>query len=156
MSLANDGVATSTSESPPVGSTVDSKSAHPHASAITVRSVAPRSRAMDSARIERLLVQMNPREYACREQAPRRVEELARESRRSPRVHGAAEESVGTGRAQLEDRMIGIARAIAAPNPYVEDRLLPQHADPAVWEERQTRHGARHEHLGGEMPRLEV
>src|SRR5687767_13929474 len=164
MSFANDGFATSTSGRPPLGSTVDSKSAHPHASVIAVRSEATTTRITmgarivrpGSARIGRLLVQMNSREHACGKEAARRVEELTGEACRPPGVHGAAEKSVRASRAQLEDGMIGIAGAIGTLDSDVEDRLLAQHADTSVGDERKARHRARREHFQREVLRFEM
>src|SRR5687767_13070556 len=138
MSFANDGFATSTSGRPPVGSTVDSKSAHPQANAIPISVVANSARMSAcarvtlrvSSRIARVLVKVNAREHTSREQASRCVEELAGKARRSPRVHRAADESVRPRRAHLENGMIGIARAIGSLDTDVEDRLLAQDTDP--------------------------
>src|SRR5688500_14872951 len=113
ISFANEGFATSTSGRPPVGSTVDSKSAHPQARVIAVNSAATSTRisacaggvVRDSARIARLLMQVNARENARGEEAARCVEQLAREACRAPRVHRAAKESVRARRAQLENGM---------------------------------------------------
>src|SRR5687767_13686734 len=111
MSVANDGFATSRLGNPPVGSTVDSKSAHPHARVIAVTTAVVTTRISvcggvvlrGSARIARLPVKVDTREHARREQTARRVEELAGEPRRSPRVHRTANEPIRPGRAQLED-----------------------------------------------------
>src|SRR5687767_13567215 len=154
-SLANDGFATSTSGSPPVGSTVDSKSAHPQARVIATNTEAMSMRITmcarvvrrGSARIARLLVQMNPREHARGEEAAGCVEELAGEACRAPRVHGAAKESVRACRAQLEDGMIGIAGAVRTLHSDVEDRLLAQHADTGVGDKGKTRDRARREYF---------
>src|SRR5688572_27477895 len=164
MSFANEGLATSTSGRPPVGSTVDSKSAHPQARVIAVNSAATSTRisacaggvVRDSARIARLRMQVDAGENTGGEKATRCVEELAGEACRAPRVHRAAKESVRARRAQLQNRMIGVARAVEALDADIEDRLLAEHANPHVRKKWKTRYRARREHLQREVLRLEV
>src|SRR5688500_971583 len=163
MSFAKDGFVTSTSGRPPVGSTVASKSAHPHATAIPIISAAPISRisacaavTRGSARIARLLVKVNAREDACREQAAGGVKKLTGKSRRSPRIHRPAKEPVRSRRAQLEDGMIGVARAVAPLHANIEDRFLMEHPDSGVREEWKARDRARREDFERKVLRLEM
>jgi hypothetical protein len=84
------------------------------------------------------------------EQTSRCIEQLTRESGRAPWIRRSAHECVRSRRAQLENGVVGIARAIDALHADVEDGLLVEQADAAVWHERKSANGARDEHRGAQ------